>query len=612
MAEVTSPIRDRWSRSVGWAVAAVAALTVIAFALRVRGFGEGLWHDELYTLAETRGKLRLGDIKGVENTPPLYFVLAWLSGKLGDPTTWIRLPSIVFGTATVPLVFLLGRRTVGTLAAVVGAGFVAISPFAVFYGIEARAYATLMFFAALSALTLLVALERPSTGRWAAYAVAVSGVLYTHYTGLVVIAVEGGWALWFCRERWHGLLLAYAGAALAFAAWLPNVHGAGVSGLKKLAELSGVGHDEAFLMWVAGSPELPLDEMPGVVPLVLLGCAVALGLLGGLAALARHRAQASGGARPPASRRLLVLLLAVATPIALLLYSLVGSDLFVFPRNLSASLPFVGLVLGWALTPPNRLVTAAAVALAAVALGIGAGRTLEERYHRPNFPDVVQLLDDRAGPRDLIVYFGAGFRPFTLAGALPDYYSERHVTRGSDERTDSAVGTFRLARSRRVFLVGFGGDRSEPTPAVPGWEKVEQRFYVGNPGLVVAVYERLTGGYELAKGMIRRPDGPPLRIEPRQLGGVADGGAVTELAVTLSGWAADGHRPVDQVLAFVGPRLAAATIPTLKRTDLEHVWRVAPYDLGFSLALPRRREPGGKLALYGVSGGVAGPLELAC
>ena len=51
-----------------------------------------------------------------ENTPPLHFTLAWLTSQFGDPAATIRLPSIVFGAATVPVVYAFGRRTVGRSA----------------------------------------------------------------------------------------------------------------------------------------------------------------------------------------------------------------------------------------------------------------------------------------------------------------------------------------------------------------------------------------------------------------------------------------------------------------------------------------------------------------
>ena len=251
-------------------IAGVAALTVVALALRLRGIEEGLWRDEPVTFAETQGRsLRsVLDVvaNGGEYNPPLPFVLAWLTSKAGDPTVSIRIPSVLLGTATVPIVFLLGLRTLGRAAALVAAGLIALSPFAIYYGIEARGYGALMCFSALSALVLVLAVETNRARWWIAYGLAVAAVLYTHYTGVFVIGVQGAWALLLHRGRWRGLVLAYLGAALLYLPWLPHVHG-DPSNLKLWGSLTGRSHWEAFLQWAAGSPEVASSALPGVLAL---------------------------------------------------------------------------------------------------------------------------------------------------------------------------------------------------------------------------------------------------------------------------------------------------------------------------------------------------------
>ena len=139
---------------IGRAPAAVALLTLLAFAVRAWGFRQGLLGDELFAYSEIHGQSLGGVLRevreSVEVSPPLFFLLASLSAKLGDPTVWIRLPSLLLGTALVPLTFVLGRMTAGRGAALCAAALVTISPFAIFYADEARPYATLTFFAARS------------------------------------------------------------------------------------------------------------------------------------------------------------------------------------------------------------------------------------------------------------------------------------------------------------------------------------------------------------------------------------------------------------------------------------------------------------------------------
>jgi hypothetical protein len=550
---------------------AVGLLTGVALALRLRGVGEGLYHDELFTYAETHGRdfggmldaVANGSAPGapVENTPPLHFTLAWLSSKLGDPTETIRLPSIVLGAASVPLVYALGRRTVGTPAALFGAVFMALSPFAIFYGIEARAYGPLMFFAALSALVLLKAVEERRRVWWAAYAAAVAGVLYTHYLGVIVIATEAAWMLWVEREQWRSLALAYLGAAVLYVPWLPHVH-SNPAEYDKLAGVVGVNDWSAFLQWIAGWPDALPDELPGVFALVLLGVAAGVGLIG--AVLARAARWGSPGVA-------MVLLLAVTTPIVLLVYGVVAHDLFVYPRNMSAALPFVALGLGWLLTRPAGPLAAVAVALAVVTLVLGAAKTLEDRFHRPNSPAVARELDDRLRPGDPVVYYGSGFNPFIIGDLLRIYLQEHHPVRGANPTAGSlgrALERVHDGSSRPVPVVYFGHEPA--SPVVAGWDQLQRHVFAGNPALNVSTFARLRAGrysgLALARGKLR---------------GAVDSATQAEGALSLSGWALTrDSRPADHVLAFVGDRLVAATVPTRPRPD------VSTEEAGFVLDLP--------------------------
>src|SRR5262245_65871970 len=95
----------------------------------------------------------------LEISPPLYFALAWFCAKLGDPHVWIRVPALVAGVALVPAVYALGVRCVGRSAALLGAGLLALSPFAIYYSTEARAYSLAALFVLLAAPPLLAPLE---------------------------------------------------------------------------------------------------------------------------------------------------------------------------------------------------------------------------------------------------------------------------------------------------------------------------------------------------------------------------------------------------------------------------------------------------------------------
>src|SRR5919198_2677847 len=112
---------------------AVAALSALALGARLALLGQSLFADELSTwwIVSTHG---LGGVistvhSDAEITPPLYFVLAWLVTRIHESPELLRLPSLLAGVATVPLTYLLGERTVGRAAGLVGAVLVTLSPF---------------------------------------------------------------------------------------------------------------------------------------------------------------------------------------------------------------------------------------------------------------------------------------------------------------------------------------------------------------------------------------------------------------------------------------------------------------------------------------------------
>src|SRR2546421_3593756 len=83
----------------------VGALTLAAFGLRLPGMGQSLAGDELYTFDIVRQSNLADVLKAVHDTsitPPLHYVIAWAAVKLGEPTVWVRVPSLLAGTATVP------------------------------------------------------------------------------------------------------------------------------------------------------------------------------------------------------------------------------------------------------------------------------------------------------------------------------------------------------------------------------------------------------------------------------------------------------------------------------------------------------------------------------
>ena len=137
------------------------AIGALALALRLYGLGDKpFWLDELASLH--RATISLPDLvtQSLHSKHyPSYFLLLWLVAKLGVSQFLLRLPSAVFGAVNAALVAAMGREAAGPRAGAAAGLLMALSPFDVQYGQEARSY-TLVTCLILVALFGLLRLAR--------------------------------------------------------------------------------------------------------------------------------------------------------------------------------------------------------------------------------------------------------------------------------------------------------------------------------------------------------------------------------------------------------------------------------------------------------------------
>lgn len=194
---------------------------------------ESLWADE--ATSYFYAKLSLGEYWNRHHRPQAYYFLLHYWIAFGQSEFVLRSFSAVFGILTIPLIFGLGKTIGNTRIGLLAALLLAVSPFHIQYGQEARGYALLTFGATLSmwamawlfnnAETASIPLRRlffqPSvslraanfdTGRaraaWVTFAVATVLSLYTHDT-FVFFLVATNLAFGICylyqRRSWHSL-----------------------------------------------------------------------------------------------------------------------------------------------------------------------------------------------------------------------------------------------------------------------------------------------------------------------------------------------------------------------------------------------------------------------
>ena len=384
----------------------VGAITVVGFLLRLPSFHDSLSGDEISTFYIVHGH-SLGRVlhlvySNQETTPPLYFIVAWLTkGLLSSPVQSIRLVSLACGTAAIPLTFLLGLWTVGKRAALVGAACVALSPYMIFFSTEARPYMLVLFFALVSTLSLLRALDTGRVGWWVAYAAASAGAAYSHYTVVFLLVAQFAWAVWTQPPARRALVVANVAAGLTFLPWLgglradlraPNFINA-VQPFSLHAALSDLGET-----WIGHPFFIPISRLPGTPAVVLAGLGLALGAVGVV-----QRLLARNGHRWRLSpRTTLIVVLALAPTVLVTGYSWARADIL-GGGNLIASWPGMAVAIGALVTYPRQPLRVVAVALTVLAYGIGGFKMLGSAAQRPNIDAALAYIDQVGTKGDPIV-----------------------------------------------------------------------------------------------------------------------------------------------------------------------------------------------------------------
>src|SRR5213593_1248111 len=176
----TRDIPARWFWA-GVAVIAAAVASLLAVLLHAWPPHE----DEALALFVGRGSLPhvVHTVIAVRGGAPLHFALAWAVVHLGGGLTALRVVSLVFAVASVPLMALLGARLADRATGVVAAAFASASWVFLFHGVFGRMYSLFLFTSLVSFLALL-------SRRYVLWGIALVLVLASHPYAVLVVAAQ--------------------------------------------------------------------------------------------------------------------------------------------------------------------------------------------------------------------------------------------------------------------------------------------------------------------------------------------------------------------------------------------------------------------------------------
>jgi hypothetical protein len=195
----------------------VITIAVVGGLLRVFALGsKGMWLDETFSvwMANHSVPEMLQWMVKIDQHPPLYYLLLhyWIA-RNGDTPYDVRMLSALIGAATIPVIYLIGKRLSGVVMGLMAAILMSLSLFNIYYAQEARMYTLLMFNAALAIYALVRLLTdsrsvRPIGSQFREYlhvwrtSVPVEPDPKKEFSYRDETLNQSGWRAWIFRHRW--------------------------------------------------------------------------------------------------------------------------------------------------------------------------------------------------------------------------------------------------------------------------------------------------------------------------------------------------------------------------------------------------------------------------
>jgi 4-amino-4-deoxy-L-arabinose transferase-like glycosyltransferase len=415
------------------------AILLLAFALRMVRLGDlRMWGDEGFSVYSGQRGLYAITFEGkdVDPHPPLYYYLLHFYLPLaGFSELAVRYFSVLFGMATVALMFTVGKKMYDARVGVVAAAFTAIAPFAVHYSQEVRMYALVIFLSALTVYLFVQLFERDASTfhasrftqnakrntqyairnthyisrfllgsrvLWLAFALVMLLIQYTQYQAAFLFVAQGLFLLPFLKKRFAFAARWSAVACVVVVLFLPWLFLHSASAFSDVKDVAGdtVPMDAATFL-ARGFAALTMGPtLPPANALPFAALFLALVVVGLLIALATRAAKANDW--------LLVLLVAVPM-------------LSLYPLYVAAPL-YRGRLFALALVPLVLLIARSVMLIAQRArwLGIPIGAAIVVgsvvglnhyyfRYSRysavvEDYLPAIRAIEERAQPGDVVLF----------------------------------------------------------------------------------------------------------------------------------------------------------------------------------------------------------------
>lgn len=169
----------------------LSMIALLAFSLRLYHLGsESIWLDEAFSIKMAGNSLAyiMANFSS-DPHPPLYYIILHFVMWFGNSEFIVRLPSVIAGILTIPVMYLTAKRLFSYREGLISAFLLAISYNHIYYSQEARMYGMFVLFSLASICLFIYAVEEKQKVYWMGFnATALLGI-YTHYFGFFILPI---------------------------------------------------------------------------------------------------------------------------------------------------------------------------------------------------------------------------------------------------------------------------------------------------------------------------------------------------------------------------------------------------------------------------------------
>ncbi|MDR2336915.1 MAG: glycosyltransferase family 39 protein [Candidatus Nomurabacteria bacterium] len=217
-----------------WVFAVVIAGLFLTFCLVLSG-RQQLWFDESYSIMVAENDIpTIIDLASADIHPPLFYLLLHFWGSFFGFSEWaLRFFIILISSITVAIAIIFTQKLFGKKTALLVAPFLLVMPFFMRYSFEIRMYAPAILVSVAATFAMWTAWRNKLKRWWIIYALLVAVGMYLTYMMVLVFVAHAIWLIFvtarsepsepflkhFIKQKW---LLAYLGATVLYAAWIPT------------------------------------------------------------------------------------------------------------------------------------------------------------------------------------------------------------------------------------------------------------------------------------------------------------------------------------------------------------------------------------------------------